>query len=95
MKKPNTSKKLQTNWKRLRAMRDDDIDYSDIPPVSPEMFARGVLRRGLKPVPRKKQLTLRIDADVVEWYKAQGLGYQTRINALLRAYMEESRKARA
>ena len=75
-------------------MRDDDIDYSDIPPVSPEMFARGVLRRGLKPVPRKKQLTLRIDADVVEWYKAQGLGYQTRINALLRAYMEESRKAR-
>jgi uncharacterized protein (DUF4415 family) len=76
-------------------MRDDDIDYSDIPPVSPEMFARGVLRRGLKPVPRKKQLTLRIDADVVEWYKAQGLGYQTRINALLRAYMEESRKARA
>lgn len=95
MKKPNTSKKLQTNWKRLRAMRDEDIDYSDIPPVSPEMFARGVLRRGLKPVPRKKQLTLRIDADVVEWYKAQGLGYQTRINALLRAYMEESRKARA
>ncbi len=95
MKKPYTSKKLQTNWKRLRAMRDDDIDYSDIPPVSPEMFARGVLRRGLKPVPRKKQLTLRIDADVVEWYKAQGLGYQTRINALLRAYMEESRKARA
>jgi uncharacterized protein (DUF4415 family) len=93
--KPNTSKKLQTNWKLLRAMRDDDIDYSDIPPVSPEMFARGVLRRGLKPVPRKKQLTLRIDADVVEWYRAQGLGYQTRINALLRAYMEESRKARA
>jgi uncharacterized protein (DUF4415 family) len=76
-------------------MRDDDIDYSDIAPVSPEMFARGVLRRGLKPVPRKQQLTLRIDADVVEWYKAQGLGYQTRINALLRAYMEESRKARA
>ena len=76
-------------------MRDEDIDYSDIPPVSPAMFARGVLRRGLKPVPRKKQLTLRIDADVVAWYKAQGLGYQTRINALLRAYMEESRNARA
>jgi len=95
MKKPNTSKRLQTDGKRLQAMRDDGIDYSDIPPVSPEMFARGVLRRGLKPVPRKQQLTLRIDADVVEWYKAQGLGYQTRINALLRAYMEESRKARA
>ena len=44
MKKPNTSKKSQTDWKRLRAMRDEDIDHSDIPPVSPEMFARGVLR---------------------------------------------------
>ncbi len=95
MKKPNTSKKSQTDGKRLRAMRDEEIDYSDIPPVSPEMFARGVLRQGLRPVPRKKQLTLRIDADVVAWYKAQGLGYQTRINALLRAYMEESRNARA
>ena len=44
---------------------------------------------------RKKALTLRIDSDVVEWYRSQGSGYQTRINALLRAYMEESRKARA
>ena len=49
----------------------------------------------MKPTPRKKQLTLRMDADVVERYKAQGLGYQTRINALLRAYMEENHRARA
>jgi uncharacterized protein (DUF4415 family) len=40
-------------------------------------------------VARKKLLTLRIDSDVVEWYRRQGAGYQTRINALLRAYMEE------
>jgi len=66
-------------------MRDKDIDYSDIPPLTPEMFARGVVRRGLKAAPRKRQLTLRIDGDVVEWYKSQGAGYQTRINALLRA----------
>ena len=70
-------------------MKDEDIDFSDIPEVPPEMFARGIVRRGLKPVVRKKQLTLRVDGDVVEWYQKQGPGYQTRINSLLRAYMEE------
>jgi uncharacterized protein (DUF4415 family) len=61
-------------------MKDEDIDFSDIPSVPPEMFARGIVRRGLKPVTRKKQLTLRVDIDVVEWYQMQGPGYQTRIN---------------
>jgi len=81
--------------KRLDAMKDEDIDLSDIPEVTPEMFARGILRRGLKPVIRKKQLTLRVDGDVVEWYQKQGPGYQTRINSLLRAYMEEHAKKSA
>lgn len=94
MRKSSTSKKSETNWKRLRAMTDEDIDFSDIPPITPEMFARAVLRRGLKPIPRKKQLTLRMDSDVIEWFKKQGRGYQTKINSLLRAYMEEhDRKA--
>ncbi len=53
------------------------------------MFARGIVRRGLKPVIRKEQLTLRIDSDVLKWYRKLGPGYQTRINSLLRAYMEE------
>jgi uncharacterized protein (DUF4415 family) len=70
-------------------MKDEDIDLSDIPEVTPEMFARAVLRRDFKPIPRKKQLTLRVDSDVVDWYKKQGRGYQTRINSLLRAYMDE------
>jgi len=70
-------------------MKDEDIDFSDIPPVPPEMFARGIVRRGLKPVIRKRQLTLRMDSDVIEWFKKQGQGYQTKINSLLRAYMEE------
>lgn len=52
------------------------------------MFARAIVRRGLKPVSRKAQLTLRVDSDVLEWFKKQGQGYQTKINALLRAYME-------
>jgi uncharacterized protein (DUF4415 family) len=72
-------------------MRDEDIDLSDIPELTPEMFARAVARRGLKPVPRKQQVTLRLDADVLEWFRARGRGYQTQINALLRAYVEAHR----
>ena len=93
MKKSGTSRKSRTNWKRLEALRDDRIDFSDTPELTPEMFARAVVRRGLKPVPRKQQLTIRVDSDVLEWYKRQGAGYQTRINALLRAYMEERKNA--
>lgn len=88
MKKSITSKKSQTDWQRLKAMKDKDIDLSDCPEVTPEMFARAIVRRGLKPVPRKSQLTLRIDGDVLEWFRQQGRGYQTQINSLLRAYME-------
>ena len=89
MRKSPTSKKSETDWKRLHAMKDEDIDLSDIPAITPEMFARAVVRRNLKPVARKEQLTLRVDSDVVKWYRRQGRGYQTRINSLLRAYMEE------
>jgi uncharacterized protein (DUF4415 family) len=73
-------------------MRDEDIDFSDIPEVTPEQFARAVARRGLKPLVRKEQVTLRLDADVLAWFKARGKGYQTRINDLLRAFVEAHRK---
>jgi uncharacterized protein (DUF4415 family) len=89
MKKPVTSKKSRTDWKRVDALKDHKIDFSDIPEVTPEMFARAMVRRGLKRVARKRQLTIRVDSNVLEWYKRQGPGYQTRINSLLRAYMEE------
>jgi len=69
-------------------MQDDDIDFSDNPEISPEMFAKVVVRKGLKPVVRKNQVTLRIDEDVLTWFKKQGTGYQTRINSLLKAYKE-------
>lgn len=71
-------------------MGEQDIDLSDIPEIPAEMFAKAVVRRGLS-TQRKAQLTLRIDADVLDWFKSQGRGYQTRINALLRAYMEEAK----
>jgi uncharacterized protein (DUF4415 family) len=69
-------------------MTDKDIDLSDIPEVTPEQFARAVIRHGLKPKARKAQLTLRVDDDVLAWFRSQGRGYQTQINALLRAYMK-------
>lgn len=88
MKKKSTSKKSQTNFARLDKMKDADIDLSDAPEITPEMFAKSIVRRGLKPR-TKTQLTLRVDSDVLEWYKKQGRGYQTKINLLLRAYMQE------
>lgn len=88
MKKNYTLKKSETDWERIRNMKDEDIDYSDIPPLTPEFFANGIVRKGLKPVNRKDQITLRIDHDVIQFFKEQGRGYQTKINQLLRAYME-------
>ena len=52
------------------------------------MFAKTVTRHGLKPPPKKALLSLRIDSDVIAWFRSQGAGYQSRMNALLRAYME-------
>ena len=88
MKKKPTSSKSQTDWARLDKMQDREIDFSDVPELTPAMFAKAIVRRGLKPR-TKRQLTLRLDSDVLEWFKQQGRGYQTRINVLLRAYMEE------
>ena len=93
MKKNTTSVKSETNWERIHSMTDEDIDFSDNPEVTSEMFARGVVRKGFKPIPRKSQLTLRIDQDVIDFFKSHGRGYQTRINQLLRAYMEAHNKA--
>ena len=77
-----------TDWERLDALQDEDIDLSEVPELTPEMFAKAVVERGLKPTSNKQQLTIRLDNDVLEWFRAQGRGYQTKINALLRAYME-------
>lgn len=89
-----SNKSAGTDWDRLRDQRDEDIDFSDIPELTPEAFARAVARRGMRPVPRKEQVTLRLDADVLAWFKSQGKGYQTRINDLLRAFVEAHRKSR-
>ena len=88
MKKSNTLKKDGTDYERLDAMRDEDIDFSEIPPITDEMLARGVVRQNVL-TQTKEELTLRIDTDVLEWFQSRGRGWETLINFLLRRYMQE------
>jgi uncharacterized protein (DUF4415 family) len=84
VKKPTTKNRSRTNWGKIDVLRDKDIDFSDIPEQGKAFFKRAVLR-----VPEPKTaVTIRLDRQVLDWFKAKGPGYQTRINALLRAYME-------
>ena len=91
MKQERTSKESLTDWERLDALQDVEIDFSDVPEITPKLFAQAVVRQGLKSKTVKKQITIRLDEDVLRWFRSQGRGYQTRINALLRAYMEAHR----
>ena len=80
-------KTIKSDLKRVDALRDADIDYTEIPALDKDFFrnARVVIPPG------KKQLTVRLDADVLAWLKGQGKGYQSRINAILRTYYEAHR----
>lgn len=93
MSKKNSSAKSVTDWARIDALQDKEIDLSDSPEVTPEMFARGIVRYGLKPITKKELITLRVDGDVLAWFRAQWREYQTQINSLLRAYMDAHRTA--
>jgi uncharacterized protein (DUF4415 family) len=89
MSKRSSSRTSKTDWSRVRAMSDRGIAVlPSHPEASIKHIVRGIARRGLKPVPPKASISLRLDADVLEWLKAQGPGYQTRINAILRAFKE-------
>lgn len=81
---PKIRSTSKTDWDRLAEMSDKDIDYTDIPPVDENFFKTAKLR-----LPKAKPLiSIRIDEDILEWFKAQGPGYQTRINAVLRMYKD-------
>jgi uncharacterized protein (DUF4415 family) len=75
----------------LAKVEDKDIDYSDIPELDEEFFKNAVV---VYPDAPKTQMTVRLDADMVDWFKAQGRGYQTRMNAVLRAYYQAHSKNR-
>ena len=91
MNKRSTSRTSKTDWSRVRTITDRGIALSvEHPEASVKHIVRGIVRRGLKPLPPKASISLRLDADVLAWLKAQGPGYQTRINAILRAFKEAS-----
>lgn len=87
------TKRQKAELKALAALPDEAIDTSDIPPLSEEFWKAA--KRGLFYRPVKQQLTLRLDADVVAWFKRHapgGRGYQTEINRALREYVQQHQK---
>jgi uncharacterized protein (DUF4415 family) len=87
----STDSRLTTRQKRelkeLALRPDSQIDYTDIPPLSEKFWKNAVRNPFYRPV--KRQVTLRIDADILEWLRKQGKGYQSRLNSLLRSAMIE------
>ena len=89
------SAKGKTDWAKLKAMPDKAIRFTkDAPRTSPEDWANAVAHRGLPLPVRKEQIALRVDADVLAWFRAQGSGWQTRMNEVLKAYWKAMAKAR-
>ena len=84
MKKEYTEMKSKTDWKKLHAMRDNEIDFSDISKID-----RAILKKMVVRMPQPKELvSIRIDPEVLGWFRRDGKRYQTRINAVLRSYVD-------
>lgn len=77
----------QRKLARVAARPDEEIDFSEIPPLKESFWKNAVRNPFYRPV--KQQLTVRLDADVVAWLRQQGSGYQTRLNRVLREAMVE------
>jgi uncharacterized protein (DUF4415 family) len=76
---------------KLRGLPAEQIKITaEHPEADVRHIVRGIVRRGLKPTSKKQSIALRVDADVLEWFKAQGPGYQSRMNAVLKAYRDAS-----
>ena len=87
----SSTAKSKTGWVQLKTMPEKKIKLSGEHPESDVThIVKGIVRRNLQPLPNKASISLRIDQDVLEWFKAQGAGYQTRINAVLRAFRDAS-----
>ena len=76
-------KKSQTDWKFLASSDDNQIDVSDIPNLDTSFWERATIRMP----ERKDRVTIRLDHDIVTWFKNMGAGYQTRMNDVLRSYI--------
>jgi uncharacterized protein (DUF4415 family) len=80
---PAKERAIKSDLARVDKLRDEDIDYSDIPELDDEVFAQPLVQWP----PKKETITIRVDSDVLGWFKEQGRGYQTRMNQVLRRYM--------
>lgn len=83
MSRKNTKKQSQTDWGKVDKMADDDIDFTDIPEIDDYFFKNAKI---VLPKP-KIPIMLRVEPDVLEWYKSTGTKYQTLMHAVLKAYM--------
>jgi uncharacterized protein (DUF4415 family) len=90
MKRKSASNRFRGGVQRSGRAKKTIKFTPDHPEAARNHIVRGIVRHGLKSMPAKAAISLRIDADVLEWFRSQGPGYQTRINALLRSYMEAS-----
>jgi uncharacterized protein (DUF4415 family) len=88
---PPLTEAQRQNLKALTARPDTEIDTSDSPEMTEEQWRTAERRHFYRPV--KRQITARVDADVLDWLKAQGKGYQSRINAILRREMLQAAKS--
>lgn len=88
MRENSLKKKSQTDWDKVDQLSDDEIDTSDIEPLGEDFFKHAELQMPI----RKKSITVRLDSDVLEWFRKQGKGYQTKMNAILRTYMKAHSK---
>lgn len=80
----NLKKPSETDWARIDAMTDEDIDTSNIPPLTDDFFAGAEWR-----MPENKTaVTLSVDSEVLKWFEAQGTDFQHRVNAALKIYDE-------
>ena len=80
-------RKSQTDWARVDAMKDEDIDTSDNPELDADFFRRAIWWPGTK-----KQITIRLDPDILDFFRKEGVRYQTKINAVLRKYVEAQKR---
>ena len=91
MNKSSISKTSKTDLERVKKLTDNDIKISrEHPEAQIKHIVQGIVRKGLKSVPPKASISLRVDRDVLEWFRKQGTGYQSRINAVLKAFKEAS-----
>ncbi len=87
MSESSMTKPSETDWKRVDAMTDEEIDTSDIPPLDDAFFSKAKLR-----MPKQVSVTMHVDADLLDWFKSQGEEYESLMNSALRSYVEEHKE---